>query len=76
MGQWLADRLGQPFVVENRPGAGNNIGTEAVVRAPPDRYTLLLTSSNNASNAALYRRLSSISPATSLRLPASPAPRW
>ena len=58
MGQWLSARLGQPFVVENRPGAGNNIGTEAVVQAPPDGYTLLLTSSNNASNAALYRHLS------------------
>jgi len=58
MGQWLSERLGQPFVVEDRPGAGNNIGTEAVVRAPADGYTLLLTSSNNASNAALYRHLS------------------
>jgi tripartite-type tricarboxylate transporter receptor subunit TctC len=57
MGQWLSERLGQPFIVENRPGAGNNIGTEAVVKAPPDGYTLLLASSNNASNAALYDNL-------------------
>ncbi len=57
MGQWLSERLGQPFIVENRPGAGNNIGTEVVVNAPPDGYTLLLASSNNASNAALYRNL-------------------
>ena len=57
MGQWLSERLGQPFVVENRPGGGNNIGTEAVVKAPPDGYTLLLASSNNASNAALYDNL-------------------
>jgi tripartite-type tricarboxylate transporter receptor subunit TctC len=42
IGQWLSMRLGQPFVIENRPGAGNNIGSEAVVRAPPDGYTLLL----------------------------------
>ena len=42
MGQWLSERLGQQFVIENRPGAGSNIGTEAVVRAPPDGYTLLL----------------------------------
>ncbi len=44
MGQWLSERLGQPFVIENRPGAGSNIGTEAVVRAPADGYTLLLVS--------------------------------
>ena len=45
MGQWLSERLGQPFIIENRPGAGTNIGTEAVVRAPPDGYTLLLVAS-------------------------------
>ena len=56
MGQWLSERLGQPFVIENRPGAGGNIGTEAVVRAPADGYTLLL--------------LASISSATSRRSPA------
>ena len=44
IGQWLSERLGQPFIIENRPGAGSNIGTEAVVRAPPDGYTLLLVS--------------------------------
>ena len=42
MGQWLSERLGQPFIIENRPGAGSNIATEAVVRAPADGYTLLL----------------------------------
>ena len=57
MGQWLSERLGQPFVIENRPGAGSNIGTEAVVRAPPDGYTLLLVSAANAINATLYDKL-------------------
>jgi tripartite-type tricarboxylate transporter receptor subunit TctC len=57
MGQWLSDRLGQQFVVENRPGAGGNTGTEAVVRAPPDGYTLLLASSPDAINATLYDNL-------------------
>jgi tripartite-type tricarboxylate transporter receptor subunit TctC len=57
MGQWLSERLGQPFVVEHRPGAGANIGTEAVVRAPPDGYTLLLVNPANAINATLYDKL-------------------
>src|SRR6476646_8930107 len=57
MGQWLAARLGQPFIIENRPGAGANIGTEAVVRAPADGYTLLLCASVNTINATLYDKL-------------------
>ena len=58
MAQLLSVRLGQPFIVENRPGAGNNIGTDLVVNSSPDGYTLLLASSNNAANAALYDHLS------------------
>src|SRR5580698_9573759 len=54
IGQWLSKRLGQPVIVENRPGGNNNIGTEAVVRAPPDGYTLLLVTSISAINASLY----------------------
>src|SRR5262245_31880283 len=54
IGQWLSERLGQPFVTENRPGAATNIATEAVVRAPPDGYTILLASTTNAINATLY----------------------
>jgi tripartite-type tricarboxylate transporter receptor subunit TctC len=57
IGPWLSQRLGQQFVVENRPGSGNNIGTEAVVRAAPDGYTLLIVSSSNTINATLYDKL-------------------
>jgi tripartite-type tricarboxylate transporter receptor subunit TctC len=57
IGQWLSHRLGQPFIIENRPGAGGNIGTEAVVTSPADGYTLLLVGSFNAINATLYDHL-------------------
>jgi tripartite-type tricarboxylate transporter receptor subunit TctC len=57
IGQWLSERLGQQCVVENRPGAGSNLATEAVVRAPPDGYTLLLTLASNTVNASLYDKL-------------------
>jgi len=57
IGQWLSERLGRSFIVENRPGANTNIATEAVVRAPPDGYTLLLVDSAAALNATLYDKL-------------------
>src|SRR4051812_40683200 len=57
MGQWLSEKLGQSFVIENRPGGGTNIATEAVLRSPPDGYTLLLVAPANAINATLYEKL-------------------
>jgi tripartite-type tricarboxylate transporter receptor subunit TctC len=57
IGQWLSERLGQPFIIENRPGAGGNIATEVVVQSPPDGYTLLMVATPNAINATLYERL-------------------
>jgi len=57
IGQWLSERLGQPLIIENRPGAGTNIATEAVANSNPDGYTLLLASSANAINATLYNKL-------------------
>jgi tripartite-type tricarboxylate transporter receptor subunit TctC len=57
MGQWISERLGQPVIVENRPGAGTNLATQAVVNAPPDGYTLLLAVATNAINATLYDSL-------------------
>jgi tripartite-type tricarboxylate transporter receptor subunit TctC len=58
IGQWLSERLGQPIIIENRAGAGGNLATEAVVKAPPDGYTLLMIGSNNAWNVTLYDNLS------------------
>src|SRR5262245_50063947 len=57
MGQWLTERLGQTFVIENRPGAGTNIAAEFVINAPPDGYTLFVSNLSNAINATLYEKL-------------------
>ena len=57
IGQWLSERFGRPFIIDNRPGAGTNIATEAVARAPADGYTLLWLTSSNAINATLYDKL-------------------
>src|SRR5512141_1373675 len=55
--QWLTEKMGQPFIVENKPGAGNNVGTEFVINAPPDGYTMLLVNPANGINASLYTKL-------------------
>ena len=70
MGQWLSERTGQSFIIENRPGAATNVATEAVVNATPDGYTLLLAGLPNAINATLYDTFISISSGTSRRSPA------
>jgi tripartite-type tricarboxylate transporter receptor subunit TctC len=57
MGQWLTERLGQTFVIENRPGAGTNIATEMVINSPPDGYTLFVANLSNAINVTLYEKL-------------------
>src|SRR5947209_17299348 len=57
MAQWLSERLGQQFIIENKPGAGNNIGTEAAIHSPPDGYTVFLVNPANAINATLYKNL-------------------
>ena len=57
IGQWLSERLGRQFVIENRPGAASNLATETVVHAPPDGYTLLLVNTSNAINSTLYDKL-------------------
>ena len=75
MAQFLSERLGQPFIIENRPGGGSTIGTEAVVRAAPDGYTLLLVSAVNAINVTLFEKLNYDFCATSPRSPASSACR-
>jgi tripartite-type tricarboxylate transporter receptor subunit TctC len=56
IGQWLSERLGQQFIIENRPGAGSNVGTEAVVNAPPDGYTLLLVGASSTINVTALRK--------------------
>jgi tripartite-type tricarboxylate transporter receptor subunit TctC len=71
LGQWMTERLGQPVIIENRPGAGTNIAIEAVVRAPADGYTLLLLTSSGAINATLYDKLNYNLIRTSRRLRAS-----
>ena len=64
-GQMVSERFGQPFIIENRPGAGSNLATEAVARANPDGYTLLEASTSNAWNATIYQNPNSTSSATS-----------
>jgi tripartite-type tricarboxylate transporter receptor subunit TctC len=79
VGQWLSERLRQQFIIDNRPGAGSNIGTEAVIRSAPDGYTLLLVGPPAAINATLYEKLSfnfirDIAPVAGI-VPPAPAPK-
>jgi tripartite-type tricarboxylate transporter receptor subunit TctC len=76
IGQRLSERLGKPFIIENKPGAATNIATEAVVRSPADGYTLLLAFTANAINATLYDKLAFTSLPISRRSRASRIPRW
>ncbi len=69
--QWLSDKMGQPFLIENKPGGGNNIGVEFVVKSPADGYTMLLVNPANGINTTLYKNLRSISSPTSRRWRAS-----
>ena len=74
IGQYLSEKLGQQFIIENKPGAGNNIGTEAVIHSPPDGYTVLLVNPANGINASLYKKLSftftrDIAPVAASRVP-------
>jgi tripartite-type tricarboxylate transporter receptor subunit TctC len=76
IGQWLQERLAQPFIIENRPGAGSNIGTEVALKAPPDGYTLFMAVGTNATNATLYENLNfnfarDIAPVASIALTAN-----
>jgi hypothetical protein len=67
VGQWLSERLGKPFITENRPGSGGNIAVEAVVNAPPDGYTLLMVSTPNAVNATSDTPIRNITPVAERR---------
>ena len=70
VGQWLSERLGKPFITENRPGSGGNIAVEAVVNAPPDGYTLLMVSTPNAVNATSDTSIRNITPVAGImRMP-------
>jgi len=71
IGQWLSERMGKQFIIENKPGAGNNLGTEAVVNAAADGYTVLLVNPANAINATLYTKLNFNFIAQIARSPAS-----
>ena len=76
MAQWLSERLGQQFIIENRPGAGTNIALQAAVNSQPDGYTLVSVTSSNASKRRSISRFRSTYNATSFRLPFYPRTRW